>query len=243
MEASRRYGLATESVAHLWLAGGHALAGDDAAMEASLADALARDPDDPRILGDLHGRVLVTRAFVADDLESLADPPRLDDGARRPGAARRPRSSPDGGSGRPCTRRDDDDLGVAALADCQAWAAALGHAHHDDGGARRSRRWCGVGGRPRRAAELVEQVRLTRDAIAIGGGSGTRQQVLVSMAAIRDGWGDPVTWLRESEAFFASGGYERAARRCRTLIGEAGAPVPRRRSAPRSSRPRCGLSA
>ena len=58
-EASRRYGLATEPVAHLWLAGGHALAGDDAAMEASLADALARDPDDPRILGDLHGRVLV----------------------------------------------------------------------------------------------------------------------------------------------------------------------------------------
>ena len=71
VEASRRYGLATEPVAHLWLAGAHALAGDDAAMEASLADALARDPDDPRILGDLHGRVLATRAFVADDLDSL----------------------------------------------------------------------------------------------------------------------------------------------------------------------------
>jgi DNA-binding NarL/FixJ family response regulator len=50
------------------------------------------------------------------------------------------------------------------------------------------------------------------------------------MAAIRDGWGDPVTWLRETEAFFAERGYERTARRCRTLIGEAGAPVPRRRS-------------
>ncbi len=70
-EASGRYGLATESVAQLWLAGAHALAGDDPAMEAALADALARDPDDPRILGDLHGRVLVTRAFVSDDLESL----------------------------------------------------------------------------------------------------------------------------------------------------------------------------
>ena len=29
-EASRRFGLATEPVAHLWLAGAHALAGDDA---------------------------------------------------------------------------------------------------------------------------------------------------------------------------------------------------------------------
>ena len=81
-----------------------------------------------------------------------------------------------------------------------------------------------------RAADLVEQVRLTRDAIAIGAGIRHSQQVLVSMAAIRDGWGDPAAWLRESEAFFAGGGYERAARRCRTLIGEAGAPVPRRRA-------------
>ena len=31
-DASRRFGLATESVAYLWLAGAHALAGDDAAM-------------------------------------------------------------------------------------------------------------------------------------------------------------------------------------------------------------------
>ncbi len=64
----------------------------------------------------------------------------------------------------------------------------------------------------------------------IGAGMRHSQQVLVAMAAIRDGWGDPAAWLRETEAFFAAGGYERAARRCRTLIGEAGAPVPRRRS-------------
>ena len=80
------------------------------------------------------------------------------------------------------------------------------------------------------AADLVEQVRITRDEITIGTGIRHSQQVLVSMAAIRDGWGDPAAWLRESEAFFAAGGYERAARRCRTLIGEAGAPVPRRRA-------------
>lgn len=46
-DASRRYGLATEPVAHLWLAGAHALAGDDEAMAAAADRALAHDPDDP----------------------------------------------------------------------------------------------------------------------------------------------------------------------------------------------------
>ena len=73
MDASRRYGLATAPVAHLWLAGAHALAGDDAAMQVALDRALAPDPADPRILGDLYGRVLATHSFVADDLGALRD--------------------------------------------------------------------------------------------------------------------------------------------------------------------------
>ena len=40
------------------------------------------------------------------------------------------------------------------------------------------------------------------------------QELLIARAALRDGWGDPVTWLREAEAFFAAGGYDRTARRC-----------------------------
>ena len=54
------------------------------------------------------------------------------------------------------------------------------------------------------------------------------QELLIARAALRDGWGDPVTWLREAEAFFAAGGYDRTARRCRTMLGAAGAPMPRR---------------
>jgi DNA-binding CsgD family transcriptional regulator len=124
----------------------------------------------------------------------------------------------------------DDDLGAAALASCQEWAAALGMSTTDLAlrgveAVVRGRRGDHEG-----AAQLVEQVRVTRDEIKIGNGIRHSQQVLVSMAAIRDGWGDPAAWLRESEAFFAAGGYERTARRCRTLIGEAGAPVPRRRA-------------
>jgi DNA-binding NarL/FixJ family response regulator len=52
--------------------------------------------------------------------------------------------------------------------------------------------------------------------------------MLAARAAVRDGWGNPVRWLREAEAFFGAGGYDRLARRCRTMLGEAGAPVPRR---------------
>ena len=73
IDASRRFHLATEPVAHLWLAGAHALRGDDAAMQASIDAALERDPDDPRILADLHGRVLATRAFVRDELDHLPE--------------------------------------------------------------------------------------------------------------------------------------------------------------------------
>jgi DNA-binding CsgD family transcriptional regulator len=228
-EASRRYGLATESVAHLWLAGAHALAGDDPAMEASLADALARDPGDPRILGDLHGRVLVTRAFVVDDLDALQS--HLDEmmvhvHRAPPGVS----VFPSRGLWATLHAATDDDLGESALADCQRWAVAIGMptTHVAALGVEAVVR--GRQGDHERAADLVEQVRLTRDAISLGAGMRHAQQVLVAMAAIRDGWGDPAAWLRETEAFFAAGGYERAARRCRTLIGEAGAPVPRRRS-------------
>jgi DNA-binding CsgD family transcriptional regulator/tetratricopeptide (TPR) repeat protein len=229
LDASRRYGLATEPVANLWLAGGHALAGDDVAMEASLADALARHPDDPRILGDLHGRVLTTRAFVAGDLDAARA--HLDDMMQHvhqapPGVS----VFPGRGLWATVHAMDDDDLGAAALADVEGWASAMTMPTTDLAARAVQAVVLGRRGERERAAELVEQVRVTRDEIAIGVGIRHCQQVLVSVAAIRDGWGDPAAWLRESEAFFAGGGYEQAARRCRVLIGEAGAPVPRRRA-------------
>jgi DNA-binding CsgD family transcriptional regulator len=229
VEASRRYGLATEPVAHLWLAGGHALAGDDAAMEAALADALARDPEDARILGDLHGRVLVTRAFVVDDLGSLRT--HLDTMMRYVDRAPAGTSIfPGRGLWETLRATHDDDLGEAALASCRAWTDPLempttGLATLLVEAVVRGRQ-----GDHQAASELVEHVRRTRDSIVVGAGLRHCQQVLVAMAAMRDGWGDPAAWLRESEAFFAEGGYERTARRCRILIGEAGAPVPRRRA-------------
>ena len=52
---------------------------------------------------------------------------------------------------------------------------------------------------------------------------------LAAEAAVRDGWGEPVVWLRESMAFFEANGHEPVAASCRALLSKAGAPVPRRR--------------
>ncbi|HWC11045.1 MAG TPA: AAA family ATPase [Acidimicrobiales bacterium] len=52
---------------------------------------------------------------------------------------------------------------------------------------------------------------------------------LVAEAAIADGWGDPLPWLREALDFFDRRGDDRIASACRSLLRKAGAPVPRRR--------------
>jgi DNA-binding CsgD family transcriptional regulator len=52
---------------------------------------------------------------------------------------------------------------------------------------------------------------------------------LVAEAALADGWGQPVAWLQESLAYFENHGYDRIAGACRSLLRQAGAPVPRQR--------------
>ena len=50
---------------------------------------------------------------------------------------------------------------------------------------------------------------------------------LVAPAALRDGWGEPVTWLQAAVRWFGAHGYDPLARSCRALLREVGAPVPR----------------
>jgi hypothetical protein len=52
---------------------------------------------------------------------------------------------------------------------------------------------------------------------------------LVAEAAIADGWGNPTRWLAEALAFFDPSGPPAVASACRSLLRQAGAPVPRRR--------------
>ena len=51
---------------------------------------------------------------------------------------------------------------------------------------------------------------------------------LAAEAALRDGWGEPVEWLRECLAAFNIGGHRHVASACRVLLSRAGATVPRR---------------
>lgn len=52
---------------------------------------------------------------------------------------------------------------------------------------------------------------------------------LLAEAAVSGGWGDPVGWLNEAEAYFHGRGEEPTASACRSLLRRAGAPVRRRR--------------
>ena len=53
-------------------------------------------------------------------------------------------------------------------------------------------------------------------------------RVLVAPCALADGWGDPVTWLRESLVSLEAKQLTGLAERCRTLLREAGVAAPRR---------------
>ncbi|HET7487870.1 MAG TPA: AAA family ATPase [Acidimicrobiales bacterium] len=55
---------------------------------------------------------------------------------------------------------------------------------------------------------------------------------LVADAAIADGWGDPAGWMQEALPVFEDFGHDDIAAACRSLLRRAGAPVPRRGSAP-----------
>ncbi len=55
-------------------------------------------------------------------------------------------------------------------------------------------------------------------------------QRLVAEAAIADGWGDPAAWLMPALAHFEEHGQDRLVAACRSLLGKAGAPIPRRGS-------------
>jgi DNA-binding CsgD family transcriptional regulator len=227
VEASRRYGLATEPVAQLWLAGAHALHGDHDAMYAAIDAALAPDPEDPRILGDLYGRVLPTSAFVDDELDRL---PELADTM-----IEHVRRAPPTTSVYPgrilwalLHTLHDDDLGAPARAEFAEAAARVGLVLYAGFGELIEAVALGRAGDTEAATARFDAAYGLLGARPLGQGSLHTYAVLASPAAVRDGWGDPVRWLREAEAFFGAGGYDRLARRCRTLLGEAGAPVPRR---------------
>jgi DNA-binding CsgD family transcriptional regulator len=51
---------------------------------------------------------------------------------------------------------------------------------------------------------------------------------LIAETALADGWGDPISWLRDAVIYFELQGPDRLASRCRAMLAGAGAAAPRR---------------
>lgn len=225
VDASRRYGLASLPVALLWLAGAHALGGREAEMEQVLTEAAEQAPGEPRILADAWGRVRAWQFAIREDRAGLRH--ALDRSMEYT------RTAPDTESIYPgqmywalLRAMADDDLGAPARAEVSESGmvrAGLGRpplALID----------AVVLGRQGRSQEAAATARAACQALdRIGMRSRSMYLLrLTAEAAVRDGWGEPVEWLREAEAFFAERGHQRVARECRALLRSAGAPATRR---------------
>ncbi|GAA2688240.1 MULTISPECIES: AAA family ATPase [Actinosynnema] len=85
----------------------------------------------------------------------------------------------------------------------------------------------GRAGRGDEALAAFASARAAGEVFPLADGLGLR---LAAEAAVRDGWGAPVGWLREAEERFHGAGASAVASACRGLLRAAGAPVQQRRS-------------
>jgi DNA-binding CsgD family transcriptional regulator len=200
------------------------MADDEAAMEAVLAQAERAAPGDPRILGDAWGRVRSTLHALREDRGRLRQ--ALDASMPHVRAASPARSVFEGRVywALLCTM-DDDDLGAAARSELGCSTLANSPVRLVPG--LLDAVALGRQGRRGEATELAAQSIADVNEVAVFGGAHLILR-FAAEAAIRDGWGDPVPWLRNGEAFFAERGFDKVARACRTLLKTAGAPMPRR---------------
>lgn len=83
-----------------------------------------------------------------------------------------------------------------------------------------------------RSGQATEAAKTVTEAMQVGAIYDTGRHIglrLVSEAAIADGWGTPVEWLRASEEYFHAHGVPAVASACRALMRRAGATVTQRR--------------
>ncbi|MDG5802697.1 AAA family ATPase [Streptomyces ossamyceticus] len=81
-------------------------------------------------------------------------------------------------------------------------------------------------GRAAEAAKSAEEALVGTDSIPLAAHLCLR---LGAGAALTDGWGRPVEWLRSAEQFFHDRGTTRVSAACRALLRDVGSAVPRRR--------------
>ena len=85
----------------------------------------------------------------------------------------------------------------------------------------------GRDGRADEAAAMMEQALQTAELYPLAKHLGLR---LVAEQAAADGWGDPVTWLRQAEDYFHNADAPAVASSCRGMLRKLGATVSQRRT-------------
>ena len=220
-DASRRFHLATLPMALIFQATAHAIRGEEGPMEDRIAEAVALAPGDQDVTGCAWGHCRATFCLLAADLDAAHT--RMTTGAGLMLSSPATIAPP--------------FLGLwpllgALLGRDAADAAARVRAAH---GTRHLVVAALLG-----YADAVSAGRQGRTADAEAAFAAADRQMgplvawyrqyarrLAAEAALADGWGEPVAWLREVAVYFAVRGDDRVAVVCRVLLRWVGAPVPR----------------
>jgi DNA-binding CsgD family transcriptional regulator len=223
-DASRRFRLATLPMALIFQATAHAIRGERQDMEAMIAEAITVAPDDPDVLGCSWGHCRATFCLLADEIHEAHAQMATGAGLLL---------------GSPATIAPPflglwPLLGALLDRDAVDAAARVRAAHgtrHLVVGSFLGYARSILAGRAGRHAE-AEAAFAAADAQMGPLVAWYRQYArrICAQAALADGWGDPVGWLREAAAYFAARGDDRVAAACRRLLRQAGAPVPRSRA-------------
>jgi DNA-binding NarL/FixJ family response regulator len=220
-DASRRFHLATLPMALIFEATAHAIRGEEGPMDDRIAEAVALAPDDQDVIGCAWGHCRATFSLLAADLDAAH--------ARMTTGAGLLLSSP--ATIAPPFLGLWPLLGALLGRDAASAAARVRAAH----GTRHLVVAALIG-----YADAVCAGRQGRTAAAEAAFAAADRQMgplvawyrqyarrLAAEAALADGWGEPVAWLREAAAYFAARGDDQVAAACRALLRSAGAPVPR----------------
>jgi DNA-binding CsgD family transcriptional regulator len=223
--ASRRYHLAALPMALIFQATAHAIRGEHEDMAARIAEAVSLAPEDQDVAGCAWGHCRATCSLLAEDLGEAH--------AQMAAGAALLLSSP--ATIAPPFLGLWPLLGAVLDRDAAEAAARVRSAH----GARHVVVAALLG-----YADAVLAGRRGEHAEADAAFAAADAQMgplvawyrqyarrLAAEAALTDGWGEPVGWLREAGAYFAARGDDRVAAACRKLLRRAGATVPRLRPA------------
>ncbi len=225
-EAARRLRLrrveAMAIGAHACIAG---LQGDRDYAESLASQAEQVAPDDPSVLITAWGEARVTAAIVGNDLAGALKLSRM--GVRY--GRNEPMTAPSLAWGYwpllEATAYNDGtaalDEALAAGAEVACWnRGCLAYAQAVLAGRR---------GDVRHAEEMAERGR--QHYLGCAPWWNHILHRLVASAALRDGWGEPVAWLREAAADLDDSGFTLVASACRGILRQAGERVPRQRRA------------